>query len=62
MHYYAQKGYFKFGICLTGSKHLNKDFDFLPDAAVWEDYDEDRLKQYLEVLEQRAMELKKKVI
>jgi ABC-type dipeptide/oligopeptide/nickel transport system ATPase component len=58
MHYYAKKKYFKFGICITGSA-WNGDFDFLPKKAVWEGYDEDRFKAYIDVLEKRAIALHK---
>lgn len=59
MHYYAKRKYFKYGIVITGSK-FNGDYDgWLPESAVWDGYDEERLKQYLKVLEDRATQLKK---
>lgn len=59
MHYYAQAKYFKFGLVITGSK-WNGDFDFIKnDKAVWDSWDEDRFKEYIDVLTKRAEELKK---
>jgi hypothetical protein len=60
MHYYAQAKYFKFGLVITGSK-WNGDFDFIKnEKAVWDKYDEERFKEYIDVLTKRAEALKKK--
>lgn len=60
MRYYATQNYFKFGLVITGSK-WNGDFDFIKnDSAVWDGYDEERLKKYFEKLKARAEVLHKK--
>ena len=56
MQYYTKKKYFKFGLCMTGSM-WNKDYDFLPKKAVWDGWDEERFKNYIGVLEERASKL-----
>lgn len=58
MHYYDQQHYFAYGICISGSA-FNGDYDYLPSKALWAGWDEERLKQYIKVLELRAYELKK---
>jgi ABC-type dipeptide/oligopeptide/nickel transport system ATPase component len=59
MQYYAKKKYFQFGICITGSKD-NGDYTFLPDKAVWDNWNEDRFKEYIGVLDARKAVLNKK--
>ena len=58
MHYYAKKKYFRFGLCISGSS-WNGDYDFLPQVALWDKWDEQRFKEYIDRLEARARELKK---
>jgi len=58
MHYYAKAKYFEFGLVITGSK-WNGDFDFIKNKhAVWDGYNEDRFKAYVDMLQKRAEVLK----
>jgi hypothetical protein len=59
MNYWNKKRYFKFGICISGSS-WNGDYDFLPSKALWDKWDEERFKQYIEALEQQAHKLHEK--
>ena len=59
MNFYNKKKYFQFGLCISGNS-WNGDYDFLPSKSVWSKWDEERLKEYLDVLEQRAHLLHKK--
>ena len=59
MNFYNKKKYFRYGLCISGSS-WNGDYDFLPSKSLWDKWDEDRLKEYIGVLETRAHLLKKK--
>ena len=54
IRYYISNGLltkkFKFGMVFTKTK-FNKDYDFLPDKAVYDGYNEEALKQYISNLE-----------
>lgn len=58
MYYYHKHKYFHYGLVISGSS-WNGDYDFLPSKCIWDKWDEDRLKQYIKVLEDRAHELHK---
>lgn len=59
MQYYATRKYFHFGLVISGSA-WNGDYDFLPSKSVWSEWNEDKLKHYLSILEERAHMLHKK--
>lgn len=58
MHYYDLHKYFHFGLVISGSA-FNGDYDFLPTKCVWDKWDEERLKAYIQVLEDRASSMHK---
>ena len=49
----AKCGYLKHVLCICRTKY-NHDYGYLPDRAVWENYDEERLGAYLKRLQERT--------
>ncbi len=48
---YSKKNYFKFGICYVATK-FNHSYDFLPDNYVYENYNDNHLKKYIDKLKE----------
>jgi hypothetical protein len=49
MYYYLKQNYFKFGMVISRTK-FNGDYDWCPDEYVKDEYDEQKLQQYINKL------------